>query len=107
MKTLILLIAIFIGNSLVIAQTISSHITIATVYSQNEKYYLKTIPYDNESPSLRGKTYVYKVGNSQPLYELERAFDTINRANNELILSNDGEMIFYLIDFFPMKKKKV
>lgn len=106
MKTLILLIAIFIGNSLVIAQTISSHITIATVYSQNERYYLKTIPYDNESPSLRGKTYVYKVGNSQPLYELERAFDTINRANNELILSNDGEMIFYLIDFFPDEKKE-
>lgn len=86
-------------------QSSSSHITIATVYSQNEKYYLKTIPYDNLSPSLLGKTYVYQTGNSQPLYELDRAFDTINGRSNELILSNNGELIFYVIDFYPDEKK--
>lgn len=86
-------------------QTISSHISIATVYSQNEEYYLKSIPYDNKSPSLRGKTYVYQAGNPKPLYELERAFDTIDRNSNDLILSNNGEIIFYVIDFFPNDKK--
>lgn len=90
----------------VFGQTISSHISIATVYSQNEKYYLKTIPYDNESPSLRGKTYVYQSGVEKPLYELERAFDTINENNNELILSNNGEIIFYVIDFGADEEKE-
>lgn len=97
---IILLTAFFIFG-----QSESSHITIATVYSQNEKYYLKTIPYDNLSPSLLGKTYVYQTGNSQPLYELDRAFDTINGKSNELILSNDGELIFYVIDFYPDDEK--
>lgn len=105
MKAVFLFITIFIGNLFVLGQSTSSHITIATVYSQNEKFFLKTIPYDNASPSLLGKTYVYQVGNSQPLYELERAFDTISRANNELILSNNGEVIFYVIDFYPDEEK--
>lgn len=99
-----LIIILFVGV-FVFGQTESSHITIATVYSENEKYYLKTIPYDNLSPSLLGKTYVYQTGNSQPLYELNRAFDTINGKSNELILSNNGEVIFYVIDFYPDDEK--
>jgi len=95
---IILLTALLINSILItFGQTISSHISIATVYSQNGKYYLKTIPYDNQSPSLRGKTYVYETGFEKPLYMLERAFDTINENSNELILSNNGELIFYVI----------
>lgn len=99
MKLILLIITIFLNSVFVSGQTISSLISTAVVYSQNEKYFLKTIPYDNESPSLRGKTYVYQTGVEKPLYILERAFDTISKNDNELTLSNDGEVIFYVIDF--------
>lgn len=102
---LFLLFVILLTGFFTFGQSSSSHITIATVYSQNEKYYLKTIPYDNLSPSLLGKTYVYQTGNSLPLYELDRAFDTINGKSNKLILSNNGEVIFYVIDFYPDDEK--
>ncbi len=107
MKKFLLLTALLVNSIFVIfGQTISSHISIATVYSQNEKYFLKTIPYDNESPSLRGKTYVYQTGVDKPLYTLERAFDTINEFGNELILSNNGEVIFYVIGFGANEEKE-
>lgn len=107
MKKFILIAAILINSSFVIfGQTTGSDISIATVYSQNEKYFLKTVPYDNESPSLRGKTYVYQTGVEKPLYTLERAFDSINERDNELILSNNGEVIFYVIDFYPDEEKE-
>ena len=100
MKKIFLFITIFVGSVFItFGQTVSSHISIATVYSQSEKYYLKTIPYDNESPSLRGKTYVFESGVDKPLYTLERAFDTIDENDNKLTLSNNGEVIFYLINF--------
>ena len=41
---LISLLAILNGIYFAFGQTISSHVMIATVYSQNEKFYLKTIP---------------------------------------------------------------
>jgi hypothetical protein len=87
-------------------QGFSSAVEIATVYSQNEKFYLKTIPYDNEVPSLRGKTYVYQTGKPQPLYEFERGFDYIEKYENNLILSNNGEVIFYVIGFDADEKKE-
>ena len=74
------------------AQMINGAADVVTIYSQNERFYLKSIPYDDETPSLRGKTFVYAVGNATPLYTVERGFDVIQP--NSLILSNDGEIIF-------------
>ena len=74
------------------AQMINGAADVVTVYSQNERFYLKSIPYDDETPSLRGKTFVYAAGNATPLYTVERGFDVIQP--NTLILSNDGEIIF-------------
>jgi hypothetical protein len=105
MKIVAIFILIFITGVFTFGQSTSSHITLATVYSQNEQYYLKTIPYDNESPSLRGKTFVYKSGVDTPIYALNRAFDTVNKNSNDLILSNNGEVIFYVVDFFPNDEK--
>lgn len=99
MKTLFFILCLFSLSFSIEAQTISSAVEIATVYSQNEQFYLKTVPFDNESPSLRGKTEVYKKGSASPLYSFERGFDSINSKDNNLILSNNGEIIFYIISW--------
>lgn len=39
-------------------QMTSAHVSVVTVYSQNGRYHLRSVPYDDESPSPRGKTYV-------------------------------------------------
>src|ERR1051326_5239034 len=74
------------------AQMFSGAADVVTVYSQNERFYLKSVPYDDETPSLRGRTFVFAGGNTTPLYTVERGFDVIQP--NTLILSNDGEIIF-------------
>ena len=73
----------------------SSAVYIITVYSQNEQFYLKSIPFDNKFPSLPGLTQVYEKGSSSPLYSLDRAFDSVEMGSNNLVLSNDGQIIFY------------
>lgn len=78
-------------------QATSSVVEVVTVFSQNGRFFLKSIPYDNEFPSLRGKTYVYQTGKADPLYEFERGFDSVDDNSNNLILSNDGETIFFAI----------
>lgn len=97
MKTIFLVLSILIGGIPVCGQATSSNVEVVTVYSQNEKFYLKSIPYDNEFPSLRGKTAVYEKGNSTPLYVFERGFDSVDDDSNNLILSDNGEVIFYVI----------
>ncbi len=82
---------------MVIAQSISSDVYVRKVFSQNENFYLHTIPFDNLEPSLRGKTLVYKVGTDEPIYVLDRGFDS---NENELILSNNGEIIVAIHGFF-------
>ncbi len=79
-----------------IAQTHSSIVEITTVYSQNEEFYLRSVPYDNEMPSLRGRTEVYKKGQAKPLYAFDKGFDTITHCPGCLILSNDGATVFYV-----------
>ncbi len=59
-KTAFLLTYILIGASVVNAQASGSVVAVVTVYSQNEKFYLKSIPYDNKFPTLIGKTFVYE-----------------------------------------------
>src|SRR5262249_21420652 len=97
MKISVLILSILLSATAVKGQSFSSSVEVITTYSQNEKYYLKSIPYDDESPSLRGKTYVYKNGSANPFYVFERGFDSISNDSNNLILGNDGEIIFYAI----------
>src|SRR5262245_36969454 len=97
MKISVLILSILLSATVVKGQSFSSSVEVITTYSQNERYYLKSIPYDNESPSLRGKTYVYTTGSVNPLYVFERGFDSVSKDSNNLILSNDGEVIFYVI----------
>lgn len=87
-------------------QAISSAVDIVTTYSQNGKFSLRSIPFDNEFPTLRGKTSVYKTGSATPLYVFERGFDSVEDDSNNLILSNDGEVIFYLIPWGANEKKE-
>jgi len=89
MKQVLLIVVLLLTGVVIKAQMISGAIDVVTIYSQNERFYLKSIPYDNESPSMRGKTFVYERGNETPLYTLDRGFDVIQP--NALILSNDGE----------------
>lgn len=97
MKIIFLILTVLSSVIFVSPQTTSSAVEIITVYSQNEQFYLKSVPYDNKSPSLRGKTSVYKKGVAAPLYVFERGFDSVQKDYNNLILSNDGEVIFYAI----------
>ena len=87
-------------------QATSSAVEIITTYSQNDQFYLKSIPFDNEFPSLRGKTYVYRVGSSSPLYTFDRGFDSVSVDSNNLILSNDGRVIFYVISWQPDEERE-
>lgn len=97
MKLIILLLSVLIGVPVAQGQASGSHVAIVITYSQNQKYYLKSVPYDDEFPTVRGKTFVYKSSNSTPLYAFDRGFDSVEEDSNNLILSNDGEVIFFAI----------
>lgn len=85
-------------------QATSSTAEVVTVYSQNEKFYLRSIPYDNEYPTLRGVTSVYEKGVETPSYTFERGFDSVERESNNLVLSDDGQIIFYVIPWGANEK---
>jgi hypothetical protein len=87
-------------------QATSSRVEIVTAYSQNGSFYLRSIPYDSTFPSLPGTTSVYRAGSSAPLYTLERGFDAVDNDSNNLILSNDGHTIFYLITWAADETKE-
>ena len=93
MKLFYFILAFLICGTTAIGQVISSHIGIITAYSQNQRFYLESVPFDNRIPTLSGKTIVYNKSDSTPLYILNRGFSFISYDNN-LILSNDGRVIF-------------
>jgi hypothetical protein len=97
MKVFFLIISIFIGVTQVVGQATGSSVEVITTYSQNEEFHLTSIPYDNEFPSLRGRTSVYQRGSATPLYVFDRGFDSVDDDSNNLILSNDGEIILFII----------
>ena len=99
MKQIFLILIIFTFSVILNGQSISSHIEVTKVYSQNEQYYLHSIPFDNEEPSLKGKTSIYKTGETTALYVLNRAFDSVSRYENNLALSNNGEVIISVISW--------
>lgn len=84
-------------SSFAIGQSISSSVGVVTVYSENGQYFLTSVPFDNESPSTRGVTRVFKKGKAEPIYTVDRGFDGVHKKSNNLILSNDGLSIFFLI----------
>ena len=99
MKIAFLVLSILFTGAEATGQMARSSVEIVTIYSQNEKFYLKSIPFDNEAPSLRGISYVYEKGNATPLYVVERGFALVGEGSDKLILSNNGEVIFYAISW--------
>jgi hypothetical protein len=106
MKIAFLMLTILISVTVATGQAITTVVYITTTYSQNGKFYLRSVPYDNEEPSLRGETSVYEKGNPTPLYVFERGFDSVNDDSNNLILSNNGEVIFYAIPWGADEEKE-
>jgi hypothetical protein len=82
-----------------IGQTMSSDALVHTLYSENGQFYLKSIPHDNDDYTVIGTTYVYKVGEQNALYSVDRSFDFFGYPN-KTNLSNDGRTIFYINDIF-------
>ena len=55
---------------------------------------------------MRGMTSVYERGKNTPLYTLDRGFDPpVGAHYNSLILSNDGEVIFYVVPWGGNEEK--
>jgi hypothetical protein len=106
MKIAFLILIILVSSTVTTGQATSSAVQVITTYSQNEKFYLKSIPYDDEFPTLRGRTSVYEKGNATPLYVFERGFDSVDKDSNNLILSNNGEIIFYAIPWEANEQKE-
>lgn len=101
--TLTLLLLAAVTSS---GQAYNSAVGIVTVYSQNGSFYLKSVPFDDELPSTRGKTSVYATGSDTPLYVFDRGFDLLGERGNDLILSDDGEVIFYAITWGADEEKE-
>lgn len=80
----------------VAAQTIYSVCYIHTVKSQNDIFFLKTIPFDNIEQTSTGKTTVFN-SDSIKVYEVDRHFELSNNRK-EVFLSNDGKTIVYVLD---------
>lgn len=93
--------AIFLCLSAVslFGQFVRTPVQITKVFSQNQRFYLKTIPYDNERPSLRGRTYVYRSTNPKPIYQIDRGFNFLDLANCFLFISDDGDTIMSVIGY--------
>jgi hypothetical protein len=106
MKTTVFIFVILCAVTALLGQGTSSSVEIVTTYSQNGKFYLKSIPFDNEFPSLRGGTFVYEQGRAEPLYVFDRGFDSVEEDSNNLILSNNGEVIFYVIPWGADEEKE-
>lgn len=87
----------FIFNVILLqGQTSSANVPISITYSENEIFSLKSISYDNEYSTLRGKSIIYK--NGQEFYSINRSFDLYNSAKFRLVLSNDGSTVIYFTD---------
>lgn len=80
----------------VTAQTTYSVCYIHTVKSQNNKFFLKTIPFDNIEQTSTGKTTVFN-SDSIKVYEVDRHFE-LSDNRKEVFLSNDGKTIVYVLD---------
>ncbi len=80
----------------VIGQTTYSMCYIHTVYSQNDKFFLQTIPFDNIGETTTGNTVVFDSHNLK-VSEIPRYFEVIENRK-DLFISNDGNTVAYVID---------
>lgn len=94
-KILTILISIFIFGH-INGQTTYSVCYVHKVNSQNDRFFLKTIPFDNIEQTSTGKTTVY-TSDSVELYSISRSFE-VSSNRKEIFLSNDGQNIAYIID---------
>lgn len=79
-----------------ISQTTYEECNISTVKSQNQKFFLRSIPFDNIENTSTGKTTVYD-SDSNKVYEMPLHFE-YSKNRKEIFLSNDGKIIAYVID---------
>ncbi len=85
-------------SCLTFGQYSSSVVNYTSTFSENLKYKIKNYHYDNETPSVRGRSVVYDISSyrEDSLYMINRAFDTDqNDRNYKLFLSNDGRKVIY------------
>lgn len=80
----------------VTAQTTYSICYIHTIKSQNNKFFLETIPFDNIEQTSTGITSVFSY-DSTKIYEVDRHFE-LSDNRREIFLSNNGKTIAYVID---------
>lgn len=80
----------------IFAQTFFLTCYVHTVKSQNDEFFLKTIPFDNIEQTSTGKTTVFNSDSSK-LYGIEKHFE-LSKNRKEVFLSNDGKTIAYVID---------
>lgn len=99
MRLFSIILSLLFLTTLSYSQTTSSRIEIYKLYSENGEYYLQSIPYDNEQESIFGKTYVFKTGQSEPLYSIDRHFNYTGYPN-KINLSNEGQTILYINDIY-------
>jgi uncharacterized protein DUF6794 len=104
MRLSLSILIVCLASSPAVAQLVSGGVSITTVYSQNERFYLRSVPFDDKIPTLPGKTAVYQTGSNTPLYTLDRAFDYFD-LNTWIFLSNDGDVIFYVVGWEADEKK--
>lgn len=107
MKTALLTLCVLLcATAAAAGQGVSPGVAVVKTYSENGKFYLRSVPSDNEFPTLRGKTYVHETGKAAPLYAFERGFDSVEEESNNLVLSDDGEVIFYVIPWGADEEKE-
>jgi len=95
----IIMLFCLIAMGQVFGQSYNFEYYIYTVNSQNNKFFLRTIPFDNIEQTSIGKTIVFN-SDSTKLYEIPRYFELSPYTSNrkEIFLSNDGKTIVYVID---------
>jgi len=59
--------------------------------SQNDQFYLKSIPYGSQMYSVPGRTDIFKASDSSLVYSISRYFDP-----SGIVMSNDGNAILYV-----------
>jgi hypothetical protein len=91
-RSVLIFVAIFFISYNLLAQTIF----ITKTYSANGEFYIRSIPYDDEYQSLRGKSSIYNKHNKL-LYTIDRAFNDVSDVNNFLCITNDGKTVVYAI----------
>ncbi|MDD3773113.1 MAG: hypothetical protein PHC38_10730, partial [Weeksellaceae bacterium] len=58
--------------------------------SQNDNFYLKSIPFGSQMYSIPGRTDIFRTSDSTLVYSISRYFDP-----SGIVLSNDGNAILY------------